>query len=204
MNTDIYLVRHGMPVLENALLGSTDSPLSEQGWLQMRQSTRALPVVDKLVSSPLSRCAAFAQEYADSCNLSLSISEQWRECHFGDWDGKTYQRLHQQNPQAVSNFFRDPDNNPPPGGETLSEFSCRIEMAIKQLLEKYQGKKLAVITHAGVIRTLVAWCLNMDYSKGTQFHRFAVDYASVTRLTIYHGETIFPQLVSLNQTCEAA
>ena len=199
MQTDIFLVRHGEPVLTNALLGSTDSPVSELGWQQLEATLNNIPGLEQLVSSPLSRCANFAQHFAAEKSLPLQIDNEWRECHFGDWDGQKYQDLHQSFPEAVEEFFSDPYKCMPPNGESLKVFNSRIENAVKVVHERFAGKKIAVITHAGVIRTLVAWCLKMDYRSGLQFRRFALDYASVTHLSLYYDEKIYPQLICLNQ-----
>ncbi|MCW8875867.1 MAG: histidine phosphatase family protein [Kangiellaceae bacterium] len=198
MNTEIILIRHGEPVLQNALLGSTDSPLSENGWSQLEKTFGSIGPFDQLISSPLTRCAGFAQHLGSESNVPLAIEEAWKECHFGDWDGQTYQSLHQNHPQQVSQFFSEPDKFPPPNAERLSEFSSRIEQAISQIYTNYTGKKVAILTHAGVIRTVVAWCLKMDYRSGLQFRRFSVDYASATRVSIYQDDKIYPQLMSLN------
>jgi alpha-ribazole phosphatase len=207
--TDIFLVRHGLPVLQNALLGSTDSPLSDVGWSQLENAVKSLENIDTIISSPLSRCAAFAQRYASDNDLQLLIDSQWKECFFGDWDGRTYQSLYSDLPNEIDAFFSQPDKNTPPKGEKLAEFNGRVENALDNLLNNFKGQRVALFTHAGVIRTLVAWCLKMDYSEGLQFRRFAVDYASITHLSVFHSETetetetetgeqLFPQLMSLN------
>ncbi len=206
MNTDIYLFRHGQPKLQKALLGSTDSPLTQTGWRELQNTFDKLDSFDYLTSSPLIRCVDFAKQYAQKNNINphFQIVNNWQECHFGDWDGKTYEDLHAQQPRAMKMFFDDPGNNTPPNGEPLSDFSTRIELALHQLLEQCQGKRIAVLTHAGVIRTLVAWCLNIDYQSGIQFKHFAIDYASVTHISIYqeNGHPPFPQLKFLNKQAE--
>jgi alpha-ribazole phosphatase len=207
LNTAITFIRHGEPLLKNALLGHTDSPLSELGWKQLEVQFSQLDAFDLLVTSSLSRCAAFAQDYAAENNIKLLIDSQWRECFFGDWDGKTYQELHLTSPQLVSDFFKDPNQNSPPNSETLIDFSQRVEQSLLTLLDNYRGKNIVVLTHAGVIRTIVAWCLKMDYLSGVQFRRFNVDYASLTKLSIFTENTAgqpltnYPQLAALNVGC---
>ena len=203
MNTDIFLVRHGQPVLLNALLGATDSPLSDIGWLQLKNTLKNLDKIDLIISSPLSRCVAFAQQYAADNNLELLIDNQWQECFFGDWDGRTYQSLYREFPKEIEAFFSQPNLNTPPNGEALGKFNKRIENALCSLLNKFKGKRVVLLTHAGVIRTLVGWCLKMDYTSGLQFKKFAIDYASLTHLCVFHSEQgvseqLFPQLMSLN------
>ena len=119
MNTELYFIRHGQPVLQNALLGKTDSPLSELGWSQLKQSFSAVDDIDCVVSSSLSRCASFAQYISEKNNYPLEISDEWRECQFGDWDGQTYVELHRQFPEDTSQFFSQPAEFTPPNGEPL-------------------------------------------------------------------------------------
>ncbi len=206
MNTEVLLVRHGEPVLKNALLGSTDSPLSDLGWQQLENTFANLGEFDQLIASPLSRCASFAQHFASEYNVPLLIEEQWRECHFGDWDGRRYQELHQRHPEAVSEFFNDPARFPPPNGEVLTEFNQRVDQALSQLVKRNPGKRVVVLTHAGVIRSLVGACLGMSRLSNAVFQKFSVDYASVTHLSIFHDESQrwFSQLVKLNQTTHLA
>ena len=205
MNTEVYLVRHGEPLITNSMLGATDSPLSERGWSQLENTFGGLGDIqfDAVISSPLSRCASFAQHYCAEKNLPLAIVEDWKECDFGEWDGKSYQGLHQKYPQALSKFYNDPMFNTPPNGEPLKDFCIRVENALDKTINRFAGKQIAIVTHAGVIRTLVAWCLQMDYASGAQFKRFSVDYASVTHISIYHAKKIFPQLIRLNKNFPA-
>ncbi len=198
MNTDIFLVRHGIPELQNVLLGSTDASLSQAGWKQMNASVRKLVNIDTYLSSPLLRCTEFAKEYTKKNKKNLLVDDAWRECHFGDWDGKSYQSLLEKFPQEMADFFNQPNVNMPPRAEPLLEFSQRIENAMHSLVKEHAGQRVAVFTHAGVIRTLVAWCLQMDYSQGLQFRRFTIDYASITHLSVYSEGEIFPQIVTMN------
>jgi alpha-ribazole phosphatase len=210
MNTELFLIRHGQPVLQNALLGSTDSPLSETGWQQLERCFDKLCAenIDLIVTSPLSRCANFAQYFSAEKMIKLEINADWRECHFGDWDGKTYQQLHHEFPQAMADFYHNPSQHTPPNGEKLAAFNQRVIQAVLNLVKKNQGKRIAILAHAGVIRTLAAWCLKMDLDSGNQFKKMALDYASVTQLNIFQNvETgddkntsteMFSQLIKLN------
>lgn len=203
MQTEIFLVRHGEPQLQNALLGVTDSSLSERGWTQLEQATSNYKKVDQVITSPLTRCVDFAKSFSHAHEIPLQVQSQWRECDFGDWDGELYQELYDKEPDAVAAFFSDPAKNTPPNGEALVDFSSRTENAMLDLLNQFSGKNILVFSHAGVIRSLVAWCLGIDYLSGSQFRRFAVDYASVTHISVYQDDNIFPQLKCLNWSIES-
>lgn len=204
MKTEIFLVRHGEPQLKNVLLGSTDCDLTDFGKTQLKYLYDQPNKFDQIISSPLKRCADFAKEWSDSIQCSLTIDSSWKEYDFGDWDGLSYQQLKEKYPEEFSNFTKKPTKYFPPNAESVIDFSKRLERNILQLVNDYQGKKIAMITHAGVIRSLVAWCLNIDYQSGVQFQRFTVDYASMTQISFYHGNEIFPQLINLNQCLKSS
>lgn len=202
MKTDIYLIRHGRPQLQDALLGVTDSPLSDDGWHQLDTVSRTLPEITRVVSSPLIRCSAFAEVLCEQRQLPLFLESRLQECNFGEWDGLTYQHLYKKYPTEISRFWTSPNEYMPPGGETLDVFCQRVESAIAELEQQFTGDSIAILTHGGVIRTLVAWCLGLDYHSGNQFQRFAVDYASVTHLSIYRDKhnTLHPRIEFMNKS----
>ena len=83
------MLRHGEPVGGKRFRGSTDDPLSEMGWQQMRTSLEGESHWDVIVSSPLRRCAEFATEVADKHELSTEIMQGLAEIEFGAWEGMT-------------------------------------------------------------------------------------------------------------------
>ncbi|MET1256208.1 histidine phosphatase family protein [Aliikangiella maris] len=196
--TDVFFVRHGEPVLKKTLLGFTDSPLNQLGWAQMETNIKPISGIDLVISSPLIRCADFAQRYAKKNKVALEIDARWKECFFGDWDGETYDFLYENYPDELNNFFNQPAKFMPPKGEPLWDFCHRVERVMEKMLLTHMGKNILVFTHAGVIRTLIAWCLNIDYESGIQFKRFALDYGSITHIRFYHDKKIIPQIMLMN------
>lgn len=206
MKTEIYLLRHGEPELQQAMLGSTDAALSAKGLQQMQRASQNLSNFDLVVSSSLSRCADFAKSLGTARQWPVEMSVAFRECHFGQWDGKTYQQIMAEDPDNFSDFIEDPIANTPPGGESFQAFSARVMQGFNQLLATHSGKKILLLTHAGVIRQLVAWCLQMDQDSDVQFRHFAVDYASLSLISIYQDDAdheLLPCLQFLNQRVEA-
>ena len=200
MQTELYLVRHGEPQIRNALLGRTNPELSELGWQQMLDNCAGLTDIDVMISSPLLRCALFAKHIAVQQELPLHINADFVEFDFGDWDGRSYLELHNDFPQDMHNFFIDPANNTPPNGESLADFSQRVETALLSVLQQHQGKRIALFVHSGVIRTLIAWCLKIDYLQGVQFQRIKIDYASISHISVFaHEGEHFPQLCYTNK-----
>lgn len=84
-----------------------------------------------------------------------------------------------------------------PGGEKMTDFVSRIQRASQRLFKKYGGKHLLLLTHAGVIRIVLAQCLEID-AKSVQ--KFNITHGKINRLCAYPGE----QYSLLNWACSAA
>ena len=54
------------------------------------------------------------------------------------------------------------------------------------MAKQYEGENLLLITHAGVIRVIIMHILGMQ---DENLFRLNVDYASMTKIRIYHDET---------------
>jgi len=109
----------------------------------------------QIVSSPLVRCRAFAEEIAARYRLPLDIDPCWREIHFGDWEGKSADDLLKTCPAELARFWDDPEQYTPPGGETLQAFRKRLHEAWDDLPVRYAGEHLLVVTHGGPIRFIL-------------------------------------------------
>jgi alpha-ribazole phosphatase len=149
------LLRHGEVVGGPRFRGCTDDSLTKAGWEQMHIATQGPCHWDLVMSSPLRRCVNFAREYAFAHRLPLEIEEDLQEINFGDWEGLTAEAIMQCSATALGNFWRDPMNHPPPGGETLGEFHARVVSAWQRLNSRHTGKRVLLVTHGGVIRVLL-------------------------------------------------
>jgi len=198
MNTELYLLRHGEPELRNALLGKTDTQLTSLGWKQLFAAAESLKNTTKLVTSPLIRCSQFAEHWSTKTGVPIDTNPAFKECDFGDWDGRFFEEIEEKYSTELSQFLSDPASYTPNGGEALADFQQRVRTGIHELLSKNAGQKLLMITHAGVIRCLISWCLKIDNLSSVPFQNIAIDYGSVTHISVYHGEPLFPQLKSMN------
>lgn len=150
----IGLLRHGEVEGGACFRGSTDDLLTDFGLDQMRLATNENCCWDRVISSPLKRCAAFAREFTQQHSLPLNFDERIKELHFGEWEGRTAAELMMEDPVALERFWADPDRYPPPAGEILSCFQARVLAAWDSLVSSYNGQKILLVTHGGVIRVL--------------------------------------------------
>ena len=200
-STTIDLLRHGEPVGGRRFRGSTDDPLSEQGWLQMRTTTAERGGWDRLVSSPLLRCANFAAELAEQRTLPLAVEADLRELHFGDWEGRETAALWKEAKTQMLPFFQNPEANPPPNGERLQDFRKRLMGCWQRLLEQHRGEHLLVICHGGVIRLLLSQVLGLPLR---HFSRFDVPYACISQLRVFHTDNGDHPILQSHQPLPAA
>lgn len=193
--TRIALLRHGLPDGEHCFRGHADFVLTEVGFEQMSKATQDLTDIEVVVTSPLKRCADFGRWFAKESEISVEVNNNWMEIDFGDWDGKDKQQVWDQNEQALSLFWADPWNHSPPNGETLEHYDQRISLAWTQLLQRYKGKSILVVTHGGVIKQLMRQILQMPKSEH-YLHRLNIPYAALINISVYHDDNgkVWPEL----------
>lgn len=152
----IDLLRHGATTAPGSYCGSTDVALSAAGLQQMRDATQGRHW-DRILSSPLQRCAVFAAALAAERGIPCGFDPRLRELHFGDWEGLTAAELQQRNPEALGRFWQDPERYPPPGAETLAALRERVLDCCGELLRhRAADERILIVSHGGPIRILLA------------------------------------------------
>jgi len=182
--TVIDLIRHGEPVGGVLIRGQKDDPLSETGWQQMWSAVAGERPWQRIVASPLLRCANFARELGLEQNIPVSLETRLGEIGFGEWEGIDPASLYRSCPEAINNFWLDPTTNPPPGGEDFTRFQARVSEAWEGIIQDYVGTHTLVVAHGGVIRMIVAQVLGLPASN---IFRMDVPYAAVSRIVVEQG-----------------
>lgn len=182
------LLRHGVTT-SSGFRGRLDDPLTAEGWQQMRHAVANRHDWQVIVSSPLRRCAEFAEALAEERLLPLHIETRLAELDFGAWEGKTAEALmrHEEDAAALRRFWNDPWQHPPPEGESLDAFAQRIHAAWQELTRAYAGTPTLIVTHGGVIRLLLCQSRRLERRKLLEID---VPHASLHRILLQ--ETITP------------
>ncbi|PLT35939.1 histidine phosphatase family protein [Bacillus sp. V5-8f] len=152
-NLVITLWRHGLTEANErqAYLGWSDSPLTRRAKKQL------IPPVVKpelIYTSDLKRCKETAGLLFPEKKAFQKM--EFREIHFGDWEGKTYEEL--KGDRHYKNWMNAPFTESPPGGESFKEFGKRVERGWEQVKADIFSKGIrqtAIVTHGGVIRYLL-------------------------------------------------
>lgn len=161
MTVLLDMLRHGETELGGGLRGSLDDALTTLGWTQMRDAVTGQGPWDRIVSSPLQRCALFARELSERLDLPVSFDKDLQELHFGAWEGQSAAALMEADEQALGLFWADPYAFTPPDGEPVLEFSARVLSAVSRLQRDFAGQRVLVVCHGGVMKLLLAQARGM-------------------------------------------
>ena len=140
----IYIVRHGQTDYNvmGKYGGRTDIPLNEKGIEQAHELHEILKEIkfDLVFSSPLQRTLKTAKII---CDNEIIKDERIIERYNGDLEGKSEDEV-----DELPNF-NDP-NETRYNIENIVDFRNRIYDFLKDIKEKYRGKNILIVTHAGV------------------------------------------------------
>lgn len=179
---NIDLLRHGETVGGLRFYGKTDIPISRQGLTQMWIATqKSSPYWHHIVASPLVRCAEFAQLLGHRYSIPVTFDERIKEINFGNWEGFTAAELIENYPEAITRFWENPLIYPPENGEYLLNFQARVLSAWHDIIVQYPGKKILLITHSGVIRTILCHISKKPIESLLDIN---VEHASIRRVLV--------------------
>lgn len=152
---EIYLVRHtAVETLSDTCYGQSDVPLATTFEYEADKVRQLLPPsFDKIYSSPATRCHRLALKFGQE----VEIENDLREMNFGDWEMQKWNNIPSH---ELDCWMLDFVNICPPNGENLTKLFERVS----QLLERLRNKnfeKVLIVTHAGVLRCVWAYLLNI-------------------------------------------
>jgi alpha-ribazole phosphatase len=109
----VHLLRHGETEGGVRYWGGMDVALSSKGSLQMRTAVAGL-AWDLIISSPLRRCADFAEALAQELGVPCRLEADLREMGFGTWEGYSTAELMHRDAERLRLFWSDPSAHTPP------------------------------------------------------------------------------------------
>lgn len=182
----IYLIRHAHPAfpdgVEKMCLGRKhDLPLSTLGLQQataLAERFTSVPL-EAVYTSPLQRAHQTAQAVAGNA-CPIFILDDLIELDGGEWDGLTYDQLHERYPES---FGPNARGGCPPGGESDGDGLARMQSAFDHVSENTKGCA-AIIAHSGVNRLLLCKIAGIPLNEKKKMGQ---DYAAVSILVYKDG-----------------
>jgi alpha-ribazole phosphatase len=164
----LYLIRHLLTAgnREKKYIGWTDEPI-----VHVRDvvGTFPMPASGMVYGSDLIRARQSASLLMPNANYVADA--RLRECHFGEFEGKTYADLEMD--KDYRNWLDDPQRCAPPGGESLAD----VERRVMDVLASLPNGAVAV-THGGPIRI----ALTRFSPESQEFWSWQIPHGSIWKL----------------------
>jgi probable phosphomutase (TIGR03848 family) len=192
--TTLLLVRHATTASTGQRLGGrTQTELDARGRAQAEATAQRLADLPlrAVYASPLARTMQTAQALAAPHRLPVREVEGLLEVEYGRWTDRPLRPLYRTRLwpviQARPSLVRFPD------GETIRQMQGRAVDALEELVARHRRTMIAAVTHADVIKAVVAFYLGLPLDL---FQRLVVSPASVTVLALAPGAQ--PALLRFN------
>jgi probable phosphomutase (TIGR03848 family) len=195
--TTLVLVRHATTASTGKRLGgwTPGVHLDEGGVAQAEATAARLADVDvaAIYASPLERTQETARIVARPHGLRVRTRRGLGEVDYGDWTDTPLAQLRRRKLWPV--IQATPSRVTFPGGESIRAAQTRAVEATEALAVEHAGGTVVCVSHADVIKAVVAHHLGMALDV---FQRLVVSPASITVLRLPPGAP--PALLTINDT----
>lgn len=171
---EIYLIRHTEPHIEKGICyGQSDLEVADTFFAEVENIRQRLPSgIEEVYSSPSKRCRVLAAELFPS--HTIQYDDRLKELNFGEWEMQCWNEIDKV---ELSEWMADFVTVAPPGGESYAQLYERVTDFFYSLMEV---KKLAIVSHGGVIRSILSHIKNLPLQKS--FEVFSIGYGCVIGL----------------------
>lgn len=163
----IYLIRHGR---QNSPLCNVNVPLALEGRRQAELLAKRLASVpiEAVWSSDLIRAVETAEIAGGIWKVPHVIRPGIREISFGDMEGLSDEEIAEKFDEFLAEKKKMERDIPYPGGECAEDVVRRALPVLMEIAGK-DYEHVAVVTHGGVIRSLLCRLLGVDYARNRLF-----------------------------------
>jgi broad specificity phosphatase PhoE len=178
---DLLLIRHGATDLAGTFCGHSDPPLNERGRQQVAALIEELASerIEAVYSSDLIRAHQTAVALTTAKAAPLCSLSGLREIDFGDWEGLSWNEVEAIDGQYAERWLVEYPSLAALNGEVVAAFETRVLATVETLLQ-IDGRPIAVVSHAGVMRVIMRRLGGFD--EGQCFARTKA-YCSVVRIS---------------------
>jgi len=177
----LYVVRHGETQfnVEKRYAGQTDVPLNERGIEQAKELAKKLvgEPFDVIVTSSLLRARMTAEEVAEyHKEIPFVVMDEFREVCVGVYEGLTGAEAQDRYPDLWARKCTRQADDAPTGGETARQVDSRVAKGLGVLREKYPDKRILLVCHGFVSRTINRQMKGLSFE---EMHEFSLGNCEV-------------------------
>jgi broad specificity phosphatase PhoE len=155
--SELLFIRHAETDMAGTFCGHSDPPVNTRGHEQIQELFKSLSAerFAGVYSSDLQRAVTTAEALAKRFSVPLATTLNLREIGFGRWEGLFWTDVEQKDSVHAQQWTEAYPHLPAPGGEDFDAFQARVLDEVQHLLALAGDKTFAVVTHAGVMRTIL-------------------------------------------------
>lgn len=149
----LILVRHPRPIEKwrKTAYGFTDVEVEPLSAAEQTALNRAAKKMGRIYASDLTRARVPAEKAAGAAKKPLVLDPRLREINMGSWEGRKWEDIAREDPEAHENWEEDVFRFSPPGGESFLDLAARVRAWIMHLPEE----DVLAVAHGGVMRALI-------------------------------------------------
>ena len=200
--TRLIIVRHAESALnfQNRIQGHRDSQLTPKGLEQARRLAKRIRhfKIDKVYSSDLGRAYSTTVEITRYLpGVKIIRDPKLREILLGDWEGMTPEEVDKLYDRGFEKWLKKPSACVIPNAERITHFRKRVTGRVRQIARRDRGKTVLIVSHGGVITSLLADWLKADFDRMLQ--GLHIENTSLTFVE-FKLKRMFPTLWVVNDT----
>jgi alpha-ribazole phosphatase len=149
----VVLVRHPRPIerWQKTAYGFTDVEVESLSGPDQAALNRMAKVVGRVYASDLSRARVPAEIAAAAAKKPLVLDARLREINMGAWEGRKWEDIAREDPEAHEDWEEDVFQFSPPGGESFLDLAARVRSWLMHLPQE----DVLAVSHGGVMRALI-------------------------------------------------
>ena len=182
---ELYFIRHTKVKIKNDVCyGQSDVDITDITEYDISKLKKKIPLLSQMVfyTSPSKRCLFLTKKLAI---INPIIDERLLELDFGDWELKKWDSINKSELQEwIKNFI----HKPCPHGESYLDLYTRTSEFFEDLIKK-NHEKVVIITHLGVIRSILSYILKIPLKNS---FKSQLDYGNISKINVNHSKECSP------------
>lgn len=176
---EIYLIRHPKPIIKKGICyGQSDLEIKDDSLKNLVEKINKFipdPHEQIIYSSDLKRCRMVSENIG--VKHRIIYSSKIREINFGKWEMKQWSEISKD---ELNLWMEDFVNQNCHGGESYKDLYTRTIEFWRTLIKEKHSKTI-VITHSGVIRSIICYILKIPLINSFKIN---IDFSGISEIGI--------------------
>ncbi len=196
----LVLLRHPelAPSHKDLVVGGGAAPLSRRGLARATRWASDLTGLGfaAVHSADVSQCSDAAKVLAQAHQVEVRADARLRDQHMGRWQGRTWNEVASEQPDAVRDFFTQFGDFAAPAGESLGVAVERVLAWWQEIAPQALGQTIAVVMAGNLISGFTTAMLGMRLSRAVSLNLphgglgILDIYANGARLVAWHPDAL--------------